>query len=240
MPWENKSIYGWVRQELYNMPKPLDGENNFLYQSLIEFAKVSTQAFDNIGDYLFSYKEKQLSAIFLPAFYNLGYGVMQEAPTRRKKRGETYTHAWLDYWVQKDDETVFLVEVKHSWQYFGGILKKDAISKINSSVDQLKHIRKQDVRNLSLANETVKLSLLVLPIYRNVPLDSNLKEDEEFMTERNEIDDMLSYLSQEMPSSISWMGVWLLPKRMQYTFQSNEINGLRTFPGVIILSCIIT
>ncbi|AMD00624.1 hypothetical protein [Halomonas chromatireducens] len=204
-----------------------------------EFAKVSTQVFDTIGDFVFSYGERQLSSIFLPAFYNLGFGAMQEVPTRRKELGESCSAGWLDYWVQKEDRWVYLIEAKHSWQLFEGSVTQDAHAKINASVEQLNRINGEELENLSFVDSTYKISMVVLPIYRNLLKGVAAQEGDECPVSAADMDRFVGAAARSLPSCVSWVGAWVLPDRMQYAFSGNSFSGLRTFPGVLFLVSVV-
>lgn len=204
----------------------------------VEFAKVSTLAFDTIGDFVFSYGEKQLSSILLPAFYNLGFGAMQEVPTRRKEVGEACSAGWLDYWVQKEDKWVYLIEAKHGWQLCGRKLTQDTRSKIDASLDQLGRINGEELENLSVVDNTYKISMVVLPMYRNLPKDVASQENDECPVAAEEMDEFLDLVTSDCPECVSWVGAWMLPPRMQYAFSGTSFSGLRTFPGVIFIASV--
>lgn len=212
----------------------------FLYETLREFAKASTKIYDTTGDIAFTYKEKQLSSIFLPAFYNLSYGAMQEVPTRRRNREQdSFVHGWLDYWVQKDDSWVYLIEMKHAWQFLNGKFRKDSAEKIDKSISQLKNIPKSEIRELSITETTYKISLLILPIWRNLSIDIQIDEEEEYPTPPFELEKTATDILDQIESKISWMGLWSTPDRMQYTFKPSHSTRLQTFPGVILVAALV-
>jgi|GEM_PF-2968732 len=211
----------------------------FFNETLIEFAKVSTKLFDTTGDFTFAYKERQLSSIFLPAFFNLSFGTIQEVPTRRKKYGQESSHGWLDYWVQKNEQLVYLVEVKHAWQFLNGDLCEDTQKKINKSIEQLKSISNKEVANLSKIDTTFKLSLLVLPIWRSISDKIDIIEYDEYKTVKEDLEKTAKNILNKINSKTSWLGIWSTPDRMQYAFQPNNTKHLQTFPGVILIATLV-
>lgn len=218
----------------------------FLLQMMEEFAKVSTRAFDAMGNFPFAYKERQLSSILLPAFYNLGCSAIQEAPTRRREPGEECSAGWLDYWVQKEKKWVYLIEVKHGWQFFGGCVTKDTLNKIESSLKQLDQINGDALERLSEVESTFKMSLMVLPMYRGIPKGVGEEyEYQEFVTSLDEVDEFIGNAFMEKifeatQESISWVGVWSLPSRMQYIFPRGDTSGFEAYPGIIFVATIVT
>jgi hypothetical protein len=241
MSWESIKNCGKIKQELKNIQinegKIKAGE--FLNETMAEFARVSTRIFDTTGEFAFTYKEKQLSSIFLPTFFNLGYGAIQEVPTRRKERGQESTHGWLDYWVQKDEKWVYLIEVKHGWQFLHGTITKDSQKKISESIKQLKNIRKSEVNELSTVETTYKISLIILPVWRNINKEENIQEDEEYPTGLKELEETVKNIIDEISNKISWIGIWSIPERMQHAFESSQTEKLQTFAGVIFIATLV-
>jgi hypothetical protein len=202
----------------------------FLRDTLREIAKVSTRIFDTTGDLPFWYKEKQLSSVLLPCFYNLGYGAIQEIPTRRKPRGKESSHGWLDYWVQKNDN-VYLIEVKHGWlcinsQKFGKCNSKEW----QTSIKQLNNIKKSDTDILKAEMVGFKISIMLLPIWRNIG-----SKDEDVTTPPIELEKLLKRAFNTLEQyPADWAGVWSLPNKMQYVFESEGIN--RVIPGMLMFA----
>ena len=242
MNWLNIKNCGYINEYhkkiSLNEGKIKTGE--FFKETLMEFAKVSTKIYDTTGDLAFAYKEKQLSSIFLPAFYNLSYGAIQEVPTRRhKKRGHGSAHAWLDYWVQKDENWIYLIEVKHAWQFLDGKFRDDSQKKLNNSIKQLKDISKSELKKLSCVETTYKVSLMVLPVWKNIPNDIEIKEEDEYPTDICELEKIAQNILNQIDTEISWLGLWSLPDRMQYAFKPTHAKSMQTFPGVILIATIV-
>lgn len=228
--------------ELYKQLPINEGKiktGQFFHETLKEFAKVSTKIYDTTGDLAFTYKEKQLSSIFLPAFYNLSYGAMQEVPTRRKPRGQDSAYGWLDYWVQKDEKWVYLIELKHAWQFLNGKFRKDSLKKLNKSIEQLKDIRKPQLEQLSFVETTYRISLIILPVWRNIPNDIEIDEEDEYPTPISELEKTAKNILDSINAKISWMGLWSTPDRMQYVFKPSHTTLLQSFAGVILIATLV-
>lgn len=241
MNWLNVKNCGYIneyhKQISLNEGKIKTGE--FFKETLMEFAKVSTKIYDTTGDLAFTYKEKQLSSIFLPTFYNLSYGVIQEVPTRRKERGQESTHGWLDYWIQKDENWVYLIELKHAWQFLNGKLTKDSLDKLDKSIKQLRGIRKPEIKQLSGVETTFKISLILLPVWRNIPIEEDVDIDDEYPTDLAELEKTAKNILNDIVTKISWLGLWSTPHRMQYAFKPTHGKSMQTFPGVILIAAIV-
>ena len=240
MVWRTIRNCGKVNSYFNNIDIQTDqGEKTveFLNETLSKFAEVSTWIFDTTGDFAFAYKEKQLSSVLLPAFFSLGYGAIQEVPTRRKERGQESSHGWLDYWVQKDDELVYLIEVKHGLQLLNASITKDSLDKLNDSVSQLKKIRKDEVKKLSIVEttKTTKISLLVLPVWSTIH-NEDIAEEDDPKIDKSELEATARNIVEEV-SDISWLGIWSMPDKngMKYAFQPKNKIKLESFVGVIFI-----
>lgn len=243
MHWESVRNNGKICEIHKKIPldtgKIKTGE--FLYETLREFAKVSTAAFDNIGEYLYAYRERQLSSILLPAFYNLGFSAMQEVPTRRSIQAGPESHGWLDYWVQKDGKWVYLIEAKHGWHCLNRPVSERNQRVIRSSVNQLQGITGANLDDLKIDERTFKLALMVLPFYRTLKPSETTEADVEYVTTAQELMPTAEKLTADLQQEASWIGVWNPPRRMQLTVSANR-QGTRmmTFPGVALIASIVS
>lgn len=241
MNWQTVKNCGKIKEHYKAIPLN-DGKiktGQFLMETIEGFAKVCTQAYDNIDDFVFWYGERQLSALLLPAFYQLGYGALQELPTRKRKRGAEPSNGRLDYWVQKDDRWVFLIEAKHSWQCFGNPMTTTASDSLKAAVDQLKTIGRAEIAELSSSETTFRIALLVLPVYRKVPNDAEVSEGETYYTAPEELDEALAVVMESLPADVAWVGTWSLPERMQEVFQPQSTESLRVYPGVVLVASVL-
>lgn len=243
MTWNAIRGCGKVREIHKKIPletgKIKTGE--FLNEILREFAKVSTLAFDNIGDLLFAYRERQLSSILLPAFYNLGYSAMQEVPTRRRNRLGIDNHGWLDYWVQKDIKWTFLIEAKHGKHCFNRPLTDRNNRIIQSSIRQLRGIEGPNLEELSFDGKGFKIALTILPIYRTM---SRVTDDDLYVTnptKTDELESTLDLLVDGLAAKSSWVGVWSLPRRMQFSIPASwSESRMLTYPAVALVATVVT
>jgi hypothetical protein len=71
----------------------------------------------------FTYGEKQLPSLLIPAFRSFADLVFAEQPMVRG-RGKSKSEGWTDYWILKGD-TGFFVEVKFAWHRAGTVLGKE-------------------------------------------------------------------------------------------------------------------
>ncbi|GAB6081915.1 hypothetical protein JCM30471_08290 [Desulfuromonas carbonis] len=212
----------------------------FLNDLLQEFAKVSTELFNITGEMPFWYKERQLSSVLLPCFYNLGYGALQEIPTRRKPHGEDDSHGWLDYWVQRGDKHVFLMEVKHGWLFLGSQLLSDRNMKSwNEAIAQLKKIKKNQRDLLFDGMAGHRVAFMVLPIWRTLKKAEEGKLYKNFPTPEEDLCSLADRILDTKNLDLDWMGIWSLPADMQYVFENKKQTRRMVIPGVIMLAKII-
>jgi hypothetical protein len=241
MEWKTIKNSGKVIENYSNIP---DGTGKiktreFLFETMVEFAKVSSRIFDNTYDLAFYYSEKQLSTIFLPAFYNLGYGAFQELPTRRNEKNLIDSYGYLDYWVQKDNKWIYLIESKHAWHFLNGKVRKETINKIDKSIGQLKQINGSALSDLSIEKSTYKISMITMPIWYTIPKSENIDEDSEYLIHPDDLSGTINSIVDSLKEKVSWIGTWSVHPKMQIALPSQHINKLRVYPGVVFLSTIV-
>lgn len=173
----------------------------------------------------------------------MGLGAMQEAPTRRGVLDES-SHAWLDYWVESNGNRVYLIEIKHHWYMSGGKYQQKADEKNRAAIKQLEQISQEEVDYLSYMDSTHKIAMMVMPVYRNIhhgeiERDEDGAEEEPQPITTDDFEERISTVVNEVSGSMSWVGGWLLPERMQESFESNKIDGYRSFPGVILMAKVV-
>ena len=160
-------------------------------------------------------------------------------PTRRKGRGQDSSHGWLDYWVQKEENWVYLIEIKHAWQFLNGEFRKDSMEKLKNSINQLKNIRKNEIHNLSDVKTTYKISLIILPVWRNIPKGNNIKIEDKYPTDIKDLEKTAAKIIIEVKDKISWLGLWSTHSRMQEVFSVAHSKSLQTFAGVFLIATLV-
>jgi hypothetical protein len=94
----------------------------FLTSTAETFCKQSVSFYETIGEFPFTYRERQLHSALFPAIAKVADAAFMEQPVSRKSKTAS-NFGWLDYWVNFHT-SVFLIELKHSWNS----LRTDAIS----------------------------------------------------------------------------------------------------------------
>lgn len=241
MDWENIKGAGKIIQNFSNINLQAGKikTREFLNEIMREFAIVSTRIYDNTGDIAFLYKEKQLSSIFLPSFYNLKHYAIQEVPTKRTKSKNKFSHGWLDYWVQKGDRWIYLMEVKHGWQFINGSFRKDSEYLIDSSINQLKQIEKEALNELSYLDTTYKLSFIIMPGWYNIPNSEDIGEFDQYIIDQTDISKTSATIVERLKNKVSWVGTWQIPSKMQISLNSDHVKNLRVFPCVFFIATIV-
>jgi hypothetical protein len=204
--------------------QPADGlmmrtTRRFLRETVEEFARLSAEYCDAVGEMTFTYHERQVHSVLLPTIARVSDAVMAEHPIRRARSGETARavsqSGWVDYWVLCGS-TVFLVELKH---VFRGATERQAAQRLNApwetALSQIGSIPDEEALDLATADKkVVKLALLVMPAYRNSASIDRLSP----MGRDMALEAHLATCSTMEPEP-QWSAVWSVHPRLQRPYQ---------------------
>ncbi|WP_394133051.1 hypothetical protein, partial [Marinobacter nauticus] len=150
-------------------------------------------------------------------------------------------HGWLDYWVQKDNKWTFLIEAKHGKHCFNRPLTDRNNRIIQSSIRQLRGIEGPNLEELSFDGKGFKIALTILPIYRTM---SRVTDDDLYVTnptKTDELESTLDLLVDGLAAKSSWVGVWSLPRRMQFSIPASwSESRMLTYPAVALVATVVT
>jgi len=149
-----------------------DGEGTrkvrkFLKEFINGFCERSCEYYQSLGEFIFAYREKQLTTIINPLLHELSGGKYQaECPTKRRDRDKlNSSHGWVDYWVKLDENTILVIELKHGYHsYRNNSIRGDVIQCWADVNYQLNTIKQEDFKENN--NQKVfKISLMVITSY---------------------------------------------------------------------------
>lgn len=205
--------------------EPADGRlirtaRRFLRDTVEQFARLSRQYWDVVGEPPFIYSERQLHSVLFPAVVRASDAAFVEHPIRRTQRRTSKdgclvqsaaSHGWIDYWVLCGS-AVFLVELKHA---FRGVSTDGATLRLNgpwqAAIDQIGSITDDDAVDLATdANRVAKIALMVIPAYARSLSSDNLET-----AERDEALEAHVRMCSSMEPAPDWSAVWLLHERLQ-------------------------
>ncbi len=148
------------------------------------FQTKSEKFYNIVGDIPYAYREQQLHSILIPVIDQLDGtdAIFVEQPTTRvKSSGESNnSHGWIDYWVSYG-ETVFLIELKHSYcGYSSPKLRDSSVKEWLTAIEQIKVIDKKQLYDSKKTKSHIKIALNFIITYTASNLEENkLSECEE-------------------------------------------------------------
>lgn len=151
---------------------------DFLRELLKNIVKRSTKYYEETGEHAFTYRERQLHSVVCPSIADITSSYLMENPLTRKPAGEEEYRGSVDYWISYKNYS-FLMELKHTFfAYRNADNPRESITKkFVSAIEQLKNIRKDECRALTINNKgLIKIALLTVVFYKGSK-DANLKED---------------------------------------------------------------
>ena len=93
-----------------------------------------------------------------------------------------------------------------------------------------------------------KLNMMVVISFQNDFLDKlvalfmdgeEVDEDDEYPTNLEDLEQTANNILSNVNSQVSWLGIWSLPKRMQYAYKSGSIKRLQSLSGVIFIGTVL-
>ena len=86
----------------------------FIMKLLKRIVKRSTRYYEETGDHVFIYGEKQLHSVVCPSIADITFSYLMEHPSFRKPAGEEEYLGNVDYWISYKRYS-FLMELKHAY-----------------------------------------------------------------------------------------------------------------------------
>lgn len=198
----------------------------FLQLLIRNIIKRSTEYFDEIGDHIFIYREKQLHSVVCPSIADLTPCYVIEHPLTRKPHGEEEYKGKCDYWISYRNYS-FIMELKHSYWGYKNVNnpRQDISDKFNRCLSQLKEIKTEESRNLYINKGLIKIALQAIVFYRSSQND--IKSDD---LDRN-FEDAFEQLIQNTDLYESNVrSLWVLHDRLIQSFEYD--NGYEIYPAV--------
>ncbi len=226
MRWKTVKNCGKVSKISMIEGGPGSGISRFLlYESSISFIKACTQYYNFVGEFPFTYSERQLNSVLLPAFVDNSDSVFLEQPVSRKKRRHKPTTGRLDYWIAYGD-TVFLVELKHSW----GVMESPRINEITKKkwkdgISQIRSMKKSDVTDISIkGDKVIKMVLMIMPFYVSTTKDKKSLKRYNIKDIEKKHKTTLSDLNPEPHWSLTWYLHDKLQKPQLYDYKKTRFE----------------
>jgi hypothetical protein len=204
----------------------------FLTSTAETFCKQSVSFYKTVGEFPFTYRERQLHSALFPAIAKVADAAFMEQPVSRKSKTAS-NFGWLDYWV-KYHTSVFLIELKHSWNSLRtGAISDRTQNLWTEAMEQLREIDAGEASELSLsARSTAKIALMVIPFFQTSSSESNLEN-----FEQAEIIKAYTDLIEELSPKPDWSCLWLLHKRLDEPFDFGD--RFEKYPAVAIVAKVI-
>jgi hypothetical protein len=210
----------------FEFKKGVNGKTRkFIRALVVQVAKNCVNYYEQTGDHLFSYRERQFNSAVCPAISEISNCFIIQHPLKRKARGEEPYTGRLDYWVNYDNID-FLIELKHD--YYGYYNSKWTPWKIemslNSAIEQLKKIGIKELRKISIAKRVVKLALSTVVFYIGSSQSINIDKKVDEKNIKNSFKNLLEGLNSNSllgKNVTNVQALWILHKNLleEYEYQ---------------------
>lgn len=201
---------------------------SFFKNFVDEFMKNNVEYYKKTkGDLAYTYREKQLNTVIVPALHKLSDVFLCEHPIGRNAQGTkgNDTLGWLDYWV-KYKSTDFNIELKHGYH---GLQNKNqtresTCNEWETAKSQLKKITNHDH---AMNSKVLNIALMVIITYTSQEkYEGNMsecKEIGEIITKAFNLEDYI--LANIIPNKEMTL------ERCEY-----EYGGIEAYPYIHILA----
>ena len=198
-----------------------------------EIAKRSVSYFDSTGDHAFYYSEKQFNSVVCPAIAELTKDCfLIEQPSKRKPAGENEYSGHIDYWLYYRNYS-FLLEMKHA--YFAYRMtkqpRKSIIERLNEAHKQLKMVRKNECRNLSMGYGLIKIAFEAITFYEGSKNKYKKKD-----WEKKDFKQIYSNLmtNKELNQLTTFNSLWVLNKRLVEPYDYPD-GSFEVYPAIAFI-----
>jgi hypothetical protein len=199
----------------------------FLERLVKGIVRRSTDYYYATGDYVFSYRERQMHSVVCPSIAAITRAYLMEHSLTRKPPGEDEYPGRIDYWISYRNYS-FLMELKHGYFAYKRTSnpRQDLLKKFNSAMDQLKNIRKDECEWLGGGDKGLfKIAFLAITFFSG----------SESETKRDELgsEELKSHFNGMMKNSglakiTNLRAFWILDKVEPVRYS----NGEQIFPAV--------
>jgi len=201
---------------------------DFLRKLLNNAVKRCTDYYNETGEHIFTYREKQLHSVICPSIADITPSYMIEHPLKRRPSGEDEISGHVDYWISYRNYS-FLMELKHCYfAYRNADNPSQRISyKFNSAMNQLKNIRKDECKNLTINKGLIKIALLFVVFYEGSKdtISTDILGDRDF---KNLFKKLMENVELQNTSNLRCL--WLLNERLIETVE--YANWSEIYPAV--------
>jgi len=186
---------------------------DFLRKLLKHIVERAAQYYDETGEHVFTYRERQLHSVVCPSIADITSSYLIEHPLSRKPTGDAEYRGNVDYWIYYRDYS-FLIELKHTYFAYrrGDNPRKSIARKFLRALVQLANIRKKECRNLTFGKALIKIALEAVVFYRASEEEDRLKID----VEKRDFKALLGKMVEntELKYKSNLRALWVLDERL--------------------------
>ena len=206
----------------------------FLRRFLKQFVLRSTEYYDETGDHVFYYREKQLHSVICPSIAHITPAFLMEHPLTRKPAGEEEYRGRADYWIYYKNHS-FLMELKHAYfAYKRPYNPRESITrKFAKTLEQLRNVRKDECRSLKFGDGLRKIALEAIVFYRRWKEETKLKADLERYDFKSLFKELIENTELEHKSNLR--AHWVLDKELVEPVEITSLHSFEIFPAVAII-----
>lgn len=235
MSWKTINNTGYFLEKSHlPQEKGMKKTATFLHQMTKQFANNCSRYYDVVDDLPFTYQERQIHSMLLPAIAKISQATLVEQPIKRKSNGNSQ-HGWIDYWVYYEP-FVFMIELKYGIQAinYSKVWKRTNSSWGNAN-EQIRSISKSSAKSIwTDTSKIIKIAAMIVLYYQ-----SSTKADKLRPLDKTEVIDAHEFLVNNISPTPNWNCLWSLHKKFQKVNDFKN-DAYEIYPSVGIVAKVTT
>jgi hypothetical protein len=202
---------------------------SFFYNLLENFDEEASTFYKFWGHFPFIYSEKQLASILAPSIHKHTKNVWFEQPFKDYKKNQRF----LDLAIA-DNENIYLIELKHSWNSKTNITDKQCSIKWEIAIEQIKDINRRTIyRHFNFEEFNVfKIALMVMPTYIAFEEEHDILSQTVEEYTNNLFKEFDSYTTQKHRANFTGVIKLKNPKKFKHEYK----DGNQIYPYISFLA----
>lgn len=192
------------------------------------FAKETIDFYEQWGLLPFSYSEKQVNSIIVPAIYKITKNIWLEQPF---KIGDK--QRFLDI-ATTHQGNIYLIELKHSWNSKNENISKQTDKEWETAIDQIATLKRSNVKRFVNHKDfnIFKIALMVMPTYLTNDFNHRILEHSAEEYAKNIFTKYKEYRSEKYRAN--YVSTWKVKNYKDYTYEYD--GGEQIFPFISFIA----
>lgn len=206
----------------------VNNTQEFFESFLNAFAEEALNFYECWGLFPFTYSEKQVNSVVVPAIHKITRNIWLEQPFKIRKE-----QRFLDI-ATVHNSNIYLIELKHSWNSKNDSIAKKTNNEWKTAIDQIATLRRNSVKQFVNHKDfnIYKIALMVMPTYLTNDLHHSILEQSAQQYAQNIF--MKYQEDQSKKYRANYVSTWKIDEYNNYTHE--YARGKQIFPFISFIA----